>query len=381
MRLFLLLFFLLPGLVWGKGTNRDSIINGLEGIMQELDAVGLSVVVVKNGENYFSASLGSKKMNNSSHRVDLLSDDLFRIASISKTFVATAIMQLIEKDRLHLDDDINKYLSFRVFNPEFPNIPITVRMLLTHRSSINDSQGYYNFEAINPLKNKKFYLCYNKYAPGADYQYSNYNYNLLGAVIEGATGERFDDYIEENITDPLGLNCSFNANRLDSSRFVSTYRFDSLGCTYEVKDVYKPYKWHLSNKNYRKGIYTPLLAPTSGLKISAGDLAKFMIMHINNGMFQGKQIISSQSEVLMRSGYIQSSNYAFSFRKYTGLLPGCVMYGQTGGAYGLFAAMIFDPEKKMGFVVISNGCKSDYIDGYGDLHKKVILYLYDTLIK
>lgn len=382
MKLFSFLCFCWIGFNSVYATNLNNRIQYEIGqIMRQLDIVGLSVVVVNKGDIIYNANFGVKNPL-SSKRDTLCSTDVFRIASISKTFVATAIMQLIESNRLNLDDDINKYLKFSVIHPDYEHVPITVRMLLTHRSSLNDSQGYYWFDQINPSKNKNYKLCYNNYAPGADYQYCNYNYNLLGAVIEGVTGERFDDYIEKNIIQPLGLSGSYNVNRLNVNNLVPLFRYDSIsGEIYEVKDVYKPYAWHLNIENYRKGIYTPLLAPTSGMKVTSLDLAVFMMMHMNNGIYKGRRIISAESESLMREGYIQKANYAFSFRKYSGLIPGHILYGQTGGAYGLFAAMIFEPQNNFGFVVIANGGKSHYIDGYGDLHKSVIRCMYNALIK
>ena len=76
----------------------------------------------------------------------------------------------------------------------------------------------------------------------------------------------------------------------------------------------------------------------------------------------------------------KESGYALSFREYITLLPGEILIGQTGGSSGLFSAMIFHPEKNYGFVVITNGCISNSIDGYQDLHKSVIRCLFDNLI-
>lgn len=353
----------------------------IDSIMRKLEVVGLSVVVVDKSDIVYKKTFGFKSLS-ADKNIALKDDDLFRIASISKTFVATSIFQLIERGLLNLDDDVNPFLKFKLQHPKFKDIPITVKMLLSHRSSINDSQRYYSFDMIDPKKNKEYYLCYNDYAPGTDYQYCNYNYNILAAVIEGVTGTRFDDYMEKNILGPLGLKASYNVNRLDSNLFVPSYRYSDKHKRYiPVADVFKPYNWDLSKRHYKLGIYTSLLSPTGGLKISAEGLAKYMTMHMNDGSFDNKQIISPKSEELMRTGLIQKANYAFSFRKYTSLLPGHTMYGQTGGSLGVFSAMIFDPKDRFGFVVITNGCQSVSIDGYEDLHKSVIRCLYEIIGK
>ncbi len=353
----------------------------IKGIMDKLNVIGLSVVVVDSGQIIHKESFGYKSIDTASGQgKEVLRDEhIFRIASISKTFVATAIFQLIEKGQLTLDDDVNRYLHFKVTNPRYPKIPITIRMLLSHRSSINDSQGYYSFNYICPRNGKNYRLCYNDYAPGEGYQYCNYNYNLLGAIIERVSKERFDVYVEKYITNPLNLTCSFDVNKLDSALLVPLYKYNKETKHFKwMEEAYEPYKKWLDN--YKLVAYTPFLAPTSGMKISAEGLAKYMIMHMQNGEYGGKRIIKEESEALIRRVVTPESGYAFSFREYNKLIPGEKMYGQTGGAYGLFSAMIFNPEKKYGFVVITNGCNSVSVDGYQDLHKSVIKCLYDNLI-
>nr|WP_099289774.1 MULTISPECIES: serine hydrolase domain-containing protein [unclassified Butyricimonas] len=380
---FLLIFWL--GF-WGNHsitTDKDTKVQTeLKKIMEELHAIGLSVVVVDKGQIVYNESLGYKSIDtsNGNGKEPLRNGYIFRIASISKTFVATAIFQLIEKGQLALNDDINRYLNFKVSNPKYPEIPITVKMLLSHRSSINDSQGYHSFDHISPRKGKNYQSCYNDYAPGEGYQYCNYNYNLLGAIIEKISGERFDVYIEKYVTGPLNLNCSFNVEQLDSNLLVPLYKYNASTKRFNLMpEAYKSYKDYLNN--YRLASYTPLLSPTGGMKISAEDLAKYMIMHIQRGRDNNSRIITKKSEKLIRQVVTPESGYALSFREYKGLISGEILCGQTGGAYGLFSAMIFQPEKKYGFVVITNGCISESADGYQDLHKRVINCLYDNFIR
>ena len=382
-------YFLLLFLVPVTSINSQSILvdketsvrSEIEEIMKKLKVIGLAVVVVDKGQIIYNESFGYKSIDTTSGQGKelLRKEHIFRIASISKTFVATAIFQLIEKGKLTLDDDVNRYLHFKVTNPRYPDVPITIRMLLSHRSSINDSQGYYSFNYICPRNGKNYRQCYNDYAPGEGYQYSNYNYNILGAIIERVSSERFDIYVEKNITNPLNLTCSFDVNKLDSALLVPLYKYNKqTKCFKWMEEAYEPYKKWLDN--YKLVAYTPFLAPTSGMKISAEGLAKYMIMHMQNGVFEGKRIIARKSEKLIRQVVTPESGYAFSFREYNKLIPGEKMCGQTGGAYGLFSAMIFNPNKKYGFVVITNGCNSVSVDGYQDLHRGVIKCLYENFI-
>src|SRR5688500_10862853 len=119
----------------------------LKDIMKANEAVGLAVVVVKDGEIVYRKSLGLKDIAGNTL---LKEDDIFRIASISKSFSATAIMRLVEAKKVSLDDDFSGLVGFKVRNPKFPDKVITLRMVLSHTSSINDSQGYFNFNVINP---------------------------------------------------------------------------------------------------------------------------------------------------------------------------------------------------------------------------------------
>ncbi|HEV7780353.1 MAG TPA: serine hydrolase domain-containing protein, partial [Chitinophagaceae bacterium] len=150
-------------------------------IMQENKVRGLSVAVVKKGKIIYTHSFGLK---NAETNTPLTDDCLFRIASISKSFSATSIMQLAEQRKLSLEDDISNLVGFKVRNPKFPETVITLRMVMSHRSSVNDNQGYFTLDAINPAKNPDWVKCYNDYEPGKGYQYCNLNYNMVGTIIE-----------------------------------------------------------------------------------------------------------------------------------------------------------------------------------------------------
>ena len=159
----------------------------LQAIMKQLKVVGLSVAVVKKGEIIYSNSFGLKDIESNA---PLTNQNIFRIASISKSFSATSIMQLAEAKKLSLDDDLSKLVGFKIRNPKYPNTIITLKMVMSHTSSINDSQGYFNLDVINPDKNADWAKCYNDYEPGKGYQYCNLNYNMVGTVIEKISRER-----------------------------------------------------------------------------------------------------------------------------------------------------------------------------------------------
>src|SRR5689334_6823555 len=127
-------------------------------MMKEMNVVGLSVAVVKKGKIIYNQSFGLKDI---ATNTTLTNNDIFRIASISKSFSATSILQLVEKGKLSLDDDFSKLVGFTVRNPKFPQTVITLRMVMSHTASINDSQGYFSLDVIDPAKGANYSKCYN----------------------------------------------------------------------------------------------------------------------------------------------------------------------------------------------------------------------------
>ena len=349
----------------------------LREIMKKLDVVGLSVAVVKKGNIIYTHSFGLKDMTT---KAPLSDTDIFRIASISKSFSASSIMQLIEAGKFAMDDDFSDLVGFKVRNPKFPETMITLKMIMSHTSSINDSQGYFSLDAINPEKNPDWAKCYSDYAPGTGYKYCNLNYNMVGAVIEKFSGERFDNYVKNHILNPLGLYGGYNIDSLDASRFATLHEYDAATKTFKTSPAaYTPRREEI--KNYVMGYTTPVFSPTGGMKISATDLAKYMSMHMNMGKYKGTRIMSKKSAKLMQTKVADEEGYALALTNLDDLIPGKLMVGHTGSAYGLYSAMFFHPKEKFGIVVITNGCNPTYTKGINDVLRAGVNSLYENFIK
>ena len=346
-------------------------------LLEEHNSVGLSVAVVKDGEIVYSGSFGKKNMEQDT---PLGRNDLFRIASISKSFSATAIMQFAEAGLISLDDDFSDLVGFKVRNPHYPETVITLRMVLSHTSSVSDKEGYFNLDIINPEKNPDWHLSYNDYEPGTQYQYCNLNYNMTGAVIEKLSGVRFDHHIKEQILDPLGLYGGFNVNLLDSALLAPIYRYNSESNHFKASaNAYAPRTDEINN--YTMGYSTPVFSPTGGMKISANDLAKYMIMHMNYGSYNDVNIISEESAKLMQTPIVDENGYGLALRNLNKLIPGKDMKGHTGSAYGLYSVMAFHPEEKFGFIAITNGGHPNRTDGVNNLLYDAVNTLYLEYIK
>lgn len=377
-KIFLSLAWLLalPGLLFAQNATQK-LESDIQALMEEYHAVGLSVAVVKDGELFYKKAFGLQDLETGA---PLKENHVFRIASISKSFTSTAIMQLVEAGILDLDADFGDMVGFPIRNPNFPDEVITLRMVLSHTSSINDSEGYFVLDAIDPSKNPDWANAYNDYAPGTKYLYCNLNFNMAGAVLERYTNTRFDELIPEKILHPLGLYGGYNVNNLDPSLFASIYEYNAETNTHRVQpNAYHPRREEL--KEYTLGYSAPIFSPTGGMKISVPDLAEYMAMHMNYGTHKGVQIISEASAREMQKPAIADSKYGLALTNTSNYIPGEELVGHTGSAYGLFSQMFFHPEKKFGIVVITNGCQRSYDDGYIALLKKSANLLYDELIR
>ncbi len=374
-KLLLALFFVIP--VCPESYSQPAKAETeIKEMMKELDVAGLSVAVVKKGKIIYNHSFGFKDIAASQ---PLTNDHIFRIASISKSFSATAIMQLVDAGKLSLDDDFSKLVGFTVRNPKFPQTVITLRMVMSHTASINDSQGYFTLDVIDPAKGANYAKCYNDYEPGTKYQYCNLDYNMTGTVIERISGERFDNYVRDRVLKPLKLYGGYCVDSLDASLFATIYDYDSTKKLVPSPGAYAPRSQEI--QNYVMGYSTPVFSPTGGMKISAADLARYMTMHMKKGKYKGVRIISKKSSRIMQTTVAEKEGYALAIMHTDKLIPGKMLTGHTGSAYGLYSAMFFDPKEKFGIVVITNGCNPVYKDGYNLVIKRAVNSLYESLIK
>ena len=348
----------------------------IQQIMKENPVMGLSVAVVKDNKFIYTHSFGLKDVETNA---PLTNENIFRIASISKSFSATAIMQLVEAKKVNLDQDVSELIGFKIRNPKFPETIITLRLMLSHLSSINDSQGYFSLDSINPAKSVNWYKCYNSYEPGKRYEYCNFNFNMVGTIIEKVSGERFDAYIQNHILNPLQLYGGYYVNGLDKSKFATIYEYQPDAAKFVASpNAYAPRTAEVAA--YQMGYSAPIFSPTGGMKISAKDLATYMMMHANYGKYNGVRIISKKNSKMMQTAVSDIAAYGFALETPATIIDRKVMVGHTGSAYGLYSAMFFNPQEKFGIVIISNGCHPGETSGYNNVIRKTVNALYDNLI-
>ena len=349
-------------------------------VLQEFQAVGISAAVVKEGKIVYNKSFGCKDLES---KAPLRNDHLMRIASISKSFTATALMQLVEQGKLSLDSDVSDLIGFKIRNPRFPDTPITLKMLLSHTSSLTNKGDYSTLDRINPAISGDCADGYLEYKPGTNYRYSNLGLNLSGAIIEKVSGIRFDEYVKKNIIDPLGLYGSFNVDALDPTRFATLYRYRK-GRLVESTGAYKSTADKMGS--YILGYSAPLFSPTGGMKITAHDLAIYMMMHMNYGEYNGVRIISEKSSKRMQTPVWRGkTRYGLCIKEYPNFIDderysgtGKNPIGHSGSAQGLKSIMIWSPADGWGIVAMTNGYSNSRDK---DIMKTLVNAIYEACIK
>jgi CubicO group peptidase (beta-lactamase class C family) len=340
-------------------TQLDSIINAT---MSVHNIPGLSALIIKKESgivwkrNYGYANVAQNKA--------VEDTTLFLLASISKTILATAVMQFWEADSFDLDDPINDYLEgFQVFNPYYPSDIITIRMLMTHTSSISDRWPWlHNFTYCgdNPMMLDSFlinYLTpggsyynpnlnfYNK-APGAEWQYSNVASSILALLVERFSDMSFNQYCRENIFDPLEMHrSSFLIAELDTNNIATPYLWNG--------SQYVPY-CHQGH----------ILCPAGFLRSNKIELQKFLSTYMNWGKYNGNTILDSSTVALMLSdqlGYPVPGygDYQGLIWYQSGELNGRFPWGHQGSFNGGKTGMFFKQEEDWGIICLMNSEESD----------------------
>jgi CubicO group peptidase (beta-lactamase class C family) len=204
---------------------------------------GLAVAVLRGTEAIWFRGYGWADM---ARRIPMTSETIQNIGSVSKTFTATAVMQLFDAGKLGLDDDVNLHLGFKVVHPAHGEQPITIRHLLSHCSAIADGPAYANaYVCGDPdlsledwlraylVPGGRFYDAsrnFHAWAPGGMFSYANVPYGMLGLIVERLSGVPFADYCRERIFAPLGMReTSWYLRDIDRSRHSIPYSWVSGG--------------------------------------------------------------------------------------------------------------------------------------------------------
>ncbi|MFZ2286687.1 MAG: serine hydrolase domain-containing protein [Bacteroidales bacterium] len=367
-------------------TMNGQMQEAVEKIRSDYNLMGISVATVCGGKVTGTYHAGLRDLE---RNLPVNENTRYRIASISKLVMTTAMMKLYDRKLLDLDEDVSNYLGFKLRNPVHPDKPITVRMLLLHTGSINEGSGYDGFlmatynNVSNPPSFSELLVPGGKYftedmwrkeAPGEYFTYCNANFGLAGTVIERITGQRFEDYMQQTLFVPLGISASYIPEGVtDINNLATIYRGEEGKWVPRTDNFSGVMAAPRDFSGYVTGTNAAVFSPQGGLRISAAELAKVMVLHLNKGKYSGKRIVSAKSIRLMHKPQWtwngtngdndggRPGSRGLSVHILPSLLPGdplpagSHMMGHTGSAYGLNSAFFFDPKGKYGFVFIMNG--------------------------
>ncbi|MHC5209570.1 MAG: serine hydrolase domain-containing protein [Planctomycetota bacterium] len=334
------------GLEVGDAAQLDAFISAS---MQAKHVPGLSAVIIKDGETYWSGAFGT-----ADPYLGLPVDEstLFMLASISKTVTGAALLQLVDEQLVGLDDPASDHLPFSVVHPVFPGTDITVRMLLTHSAGLRDNWGvmpYYAGDPTYPLQDyMRDYLTpggalydatknFQAWEPGSDSAYCNNGLALVGLIVEHVSGVPFPDRSEDRLFTPLGMH--------ESAWFLADL---------DPAHVAMPCAWNGSTW-VPYGHYGYADYPSGQLRTSAPQLARFLTMVMQDGQYAGTTILSQESAQALTTPQDPVLDPTQGLVFYTWKISGRTVWGHGGGDQGVTTEMWFDPVTDIGVVALTNG--------------------------
>lgn len=349
----------------------DSLTADLNKIKDKKNIVGFSTSIVNESGILYNKGFGFSNIENQQEYTE---NTIQNIASISKTLIGISLFKAQEMGKLKLDDPVNDYLSFKVINQTYPKIPITVRHLSTHTSTIMDADNFWEntyilkkkdhpknvsvFGYMKPPDSKtpfgdflKSLLAdkgqlytpnnFSKEKPGQKFSYSNLGATLCALVIEYATKTPYDKFTRDNILTPLEMNNSgWSIKTVDSTKISKLYgNYESVLADYSI-----------------------LTYPDGGLLTSSSDLSKLLTEFIKgytgNGTLLNKEsykrLFENQlSESQMPEGTEDNFGIFLDFSK--GFMgDNFKTIGHSGGDPGVVAGMFFNPKTGLGRILILN---------------------------
>jgi CubicO group peptidase (beta-lactamase class C family) len=305
---------------------------------------------------------------------------IYIVASITKTITSTALMQLYEQGYFWLDDDINHYLPFPLRNPNFPNDPITIRMILSHSSSLTtDPLAYhwFNYSGAPPipwypnpwlqeylLPNGTYYnpdIWDTIHPPGTYMQYANINFDIAAYLVQLLSGQPFHEYCNNHIFAPLGM-------------IHTSFRLPDL----PLEDIAYPYLYE--NRSYEKLPHYQLLHyPIGGLMTTVDDLSCFLIAHMNHGIYNDIRILQNDTVTLMHTiqppgNIYKNFHYGLGWMIIPKTLQHKTYIGHSGDIPGSHTRMYIDSSDNTSIICFFNSDRSTPLKKFISLFIQNLLF-------
>jgi CubicO group peptidase (beta-lactamase class C family) len=311
--------------------------------MERAGVAGLSIALVDDQKTVWAEGFGFADREN---QVRADADTIYRVASITKLFTATAVMQLAEQGRLSIDGPVSAVIPGFSMRSRFPNArPVTPRLLMTHHSGLPSDilQGFTQLHPASLAETAaQLQDTWLAYPPGLLWSYSNVGYSLLGRVVEVAAGAPFAEHLDAALFRPLGMERSSISSDLSTRPGSAVgYRNGHEGQDFILRDT-----------------------PAGGMNSTVRDLSRFLSMMFADGRSGDRQIL--RPETLKEMLRLQNAGHPLDVSYQSGLgwalgpvgdlvLPdGEPIAQHTGGTIVFHSQLIALPAHKLGVVVLSN---------------------------
>ncbi len=315
--------------------------------LNEWHIPGMAIAIVKNDSIIFSKGYGYADIDKKT-KVD--GNTLFAIASNSKAFTATALAQLVEQGKIKWTDKVIDYLPYFKLYDDYTTNHTTIEDLLCHRNGLKTFSGDLLWFGTD-LSQEEIISKQGMLKPTSEfrtkYGYSNIQFIAAGKIIEKITDTTWHDYVKTHFIKPLKMKRTLTSTtQLKSTKNIASPYYYDNGKTYKLEWV----NWDN-------------MAPAGGIISSVNDYAKWMMLNLSKGEFQGKKYYSKSSYINMTTPHINNkvgdnkqrnhfSGYglAWDLKDYQGYK----IVGHSGGYDGMISRNSLVPEKKLGIVILTN---------------------------
>jgi CubicO group peptidase (beta-lactamase class C family) len=323
-------------------SNLIELKTAIQQLVEENEIPAVSIAMVDQNGPVWIGSFGKANIE---HNIDADENTLFRIASTSKMFVALSVLKLIEEDKLSLSDKLSDLAPEIVFENKWrESDPIRIVHLLEHTTGWDDIHAIeYAHNDPTPATLKQGldfhpHSRVSRWKPGSRMSYNNAGPSIAAYIVEKITGIKFEDYVQENFFDPMGMSTT--------SYFLSD-DVKTKGATLYANGNQPQEYWHL------------IMRPTGAINSSATEMAQFVKFFINRGLVDGKQLVSQAS--LQRMETVKSTDAAkagqetgYGLNNYSSPHKNWV-YREHGGSMGAgFTEFSYLPAASLGHVIMTN---------------------------
>lgn len=371
----LLCLCLLPSLLPARAGQVD-VDERVDKYLKGAKTVGGSVVVMRAGQLVYARDYGYKNLRT---RAPVDEDTYFKTASITKMVTGIGLMTLVDKGQLALDADISDYFGYRIANPYFPGVRMTLRQLMSHTSALNESGGFSNRR--NGIKDMLALSLnrrgnFRRQQPGSEYAYSNFGAGVAGAIMEAVSGQSVHSYMNEAVFRPLGIEAAYSASLIADPEDVSSQ--------------YKDGELHRAAAGQIAQAYEDFPDPDMHYRTTAGnlwmrsrDMARLAALLCAGGIYQETRLLNEETALMMRAeqktlgaSVTGDSPYGLFLEHNDDIIKGKTVYGHQGMSGGAILNVYFEPDSQFAFVLFSNGGSMVRQNRVGVLARNLINYLY-----